>query len=76
MPDFELLNINRPAEPRPVAPPGDEAGHNHGRRPRLDPHVHGAAPDAIENYEGQLAAAVAEADLLQEAVAVGKFCSS
>ena len=76
MPDFELLNINRPAEPRPVAPPADEAGHNHGRRPRLDPHVHGAAPDAIENYEGQLAAAVAEADLLQEAVAVGKFCSS
>jgi len=71
MPDFELLNINRPAEPRPVAPPADEAGHNHGRRPRLDPHVHGAAPDAIENYEGQLAAAVAEADLLQEAVAVG-----
>merc|ERR550534_2186837 len=72
MPDFELLNIPNPrAEQAPPAdlPPPPRAHRGRNRRAEAAAAVAQAA--AGEDYEAQLAAAVAEADLLQEAVAGG-----
>lgn len=73
MPDFELLNIPGQGQepPAPVDPqPAPRAPRGRGRRNDADAAPVNAAA-AGDDYEAQLAAAVAEADLLQEAVAGG-----
>lgn len=73
MPDFELLNIPSQGQdpPAPIDPqPAPRAPRGRGRRNVADAAAINAAV-AGDDYEAQLAAAVAEADLLQEAVAGG-----
>lgn len=70
MPDFELLNIpNQRQEQGPAVDPQQPQRAPRGRGRRQE--AAGVPPVAGEDYEAQLAAAVAEADLLQEAVAGG-----
>lgn len=71
MPDFELLSVPEPREGVPGFPePQPRAPRGRGRRNEAVP-APAEAGVAGDDYETQLAAAVAEADLLQEAVAGG-----
>jgi len=72
MPDFELLNIPGQGQdpPAPINPP-PRAPRGRGRRNDAADAAAVNAAVAGDDYEAQLAAAVAEADLLQEAVAEG-----
>lgn len=76
IPDFDLelpaqgdnQALNQPDQPAG----GQRANRGRGRRNNATPDAATAAAGALpEDYEAQLAAAVAEADLLQEAVAEG-----